>query len=76
MFEVNTGYYLKLLTPETMKLLESNKSEINKDKNGKYVPNLEITEILVHCKFVNNNYQQDSKLLHTFIPNKSFLVSY
>ena len=39
MFEVNTGYYLKLLTPETMKLLESNKSEINKDKNGKYVPN-------------------------------------
>ena len=76
MFEVNTGYYLKLLTPETMKVLESNKSEINTDKNGKYVPNLEITEIFVHCKFVNNNYQQDSKLLHTFIPNKSFLVSY
>ena len=73
MFEVNTGYYLELLTPEIMKLLESNKSEINKDKNGKYVPNLEITEVIfVHCKIVNNNYQQDSKLLYTFIPNKSF----
>ena len=73
MFEVNTVYYLELLTPEIMKLLESNKSEINKDKNGKYVPNLEITEVIfVHCKIVNNSYQQDSKLLYTFIPNKSF----
>ena len=37
------------------------------------MPNLKITEIrLVHCNIVNNNYQQDSRALYTFIPNKSF----
>ena len=46
---------------------------ITKDKNGENVPNLEITEVvLVHCNIDNNNYQQDSRVLHTFIPNKSF----
>ena len=76
MFEVNTGYYLELLTPEIMKLLESNKSEINKDKNGKYVPNLEITEVIfVHCKIVNNSYQQiQNSCTHLFLINH--LVSY
>ena len=35
--------------------------------------NLEITEVvLVHCNIVNNNYQQDSRVLYTFIPNKLF----
>ena len=34
---------------------------------------LEITEVvLVHCNIVNNNYQQDSRVLYTFVPNKSF----
>ena len=33
-FNINTGYYLKLLRPETMKLTVSNKSKITKDKNG------------------------------------------
>ena len=55
------------------RLLWSNKSKINKDTNGENVPNIEITElVLVHCGFVNNNYQQDSRVLHSFIPNKSF----
>ena len=37
------------------------------------MPHLEITEIvLVHCNIVNNNYQQDSRALYTFVPNKSF----
>ena len=59
--------------PETMKLLGSNKSQVNKDKNGKNLPNLEITEIvLVHYNIVNSDYQQDSRLLYTFIPNKLF----
>ena len=32
---------------------------------------LEITEVvLVHCDIVNNDYQQDSRVLYTFIPNK------
>ena len=45
-FKIKAGYYLKLLTPETMKLLGSTKSKINKDKNGENVPHLEITEVI------------------------------
>ena len=34
---------------------------------------MQITEIIfVHCNFVNNDYQQDSYVLCTFVPNKSF----
>ena len=56
-----------------MKLLGSSKSKITKDENGKNVPHLEITEVvLIHCNIVNNNYQQDSRVLYTFVPNKSF----
>ena len=37
------------------------------------MPESEITElILVHCNIINNDYQQDSRVLYTFIPNKSF----
>ena len=54
-----------------MKLLEHNKSKITKDENGKYVPHLEITEVvLLHCNIANNNYQHDSRVLYTFVPNK------
>ena len=67
-FEIKTEYYLKLLTPETMKLLGSTKSKINKGKNGENVPHSEINElVLIHC-----NIQQDSRVLYTFVPNKSF----
>ena len=56
-----------------MKLLGSNEGKIIKDKNCENVPNLEITEVvLVHCNIVNSNYQQDSKVLYTLIPNESF----
>ena len=49
--KIKTRYYLERLTPETMKLLGSNKSKITKDKNGENVPRLEIAEvILVHCQ--------------------------
>ena len=59
-FKIKTGHYLKLLKPETIKLLGSNKSKVTKDKNGENVPNLEITEILLsRCNFVNSSYQQD-----------------
>ena len=55
-----------------MKLLGSTKSKITKDKNGENIPYLEITEVvLIHCNVVNNSYQQNSRILHTFIPNKS-----
>ena len=47
-----------------MKLLESTESKITKDKNGKNVPHLEVTElVLVHYNVVNNDYQQDSRIL-------------
>ena len=56
-----------------MKLLESTKNKITKDKNGENVPHLEITEVvLVHCNIVNNDYQHDSRVLYTFVPNKPF----
>ena len=56
-----------------MKLLGSTENKITKDKNGENVPHLEITEVvLVHCNIVNNDYQQDSRALYTFVPNKPF----
>ena len=76
-FRIKRGYYLELLTPETMKLLGSTESKINKDKNknGENVPHLETVElVLIHCNIVNNNYQQNSRILYTFVPNKPFVV--
>ena len=71
--KIKNGYYLELLTLETMKLLGSTESKITKDKNGENVPYLEIVElVLVHCNLVNNDYQQDSRILFTFVPYKSF----
>ena len=56
-----------------MKLLESTKNKITKDKNGGNVPHLEITEVvLVHRNIANNENQQDSRALYTFIPNTLF----
>ena len=55
-----------------MKLLGSTKSKITENKNGENVPHLEITEVvLVHCNIANNNYQQNSRVLYKFVPNKS-----
>ena len=72
-FKIKKGYSLELLTKETMKLLQSTKNKITKDKNGESVPRLEITEVaLVHCNMVNSDYQHDSRVLYTFVPNKSF----
>ena len=71
--KIKNGYSLKLLTPETMKLLGNTENEITKDKDGENVPHLEITEvILVHCNIVNSDYQQDSRVLYTFVSNKPF----
>ena len=72
-FKIKNGYYLEILAPETMKLLGSTESKITKDKIGENVPYLEVVELaLVHCNLVNNYYQQDSRILFTFVPNKSF----
>ena len=64
-FKIKNGYYLELLTLGIMKLLGSTESKITKDRNGENVPHLEITEVvLVHCNLVNNDYQQDSRILY------------
>ena len=72
-FKIKDGHSLELLTQETVKLLGSTKSKINKDKNGENVLHLEITVVvLVHCNLVNNDYLQDSRVLYTFVPDKPF----
>ena len=72
-FKIKNGYGLKPLTKETMKLLGSTENKIAKDKNGENVQHLEITEVvLVHCNMANNDYHHDSRVLYTFVPNKSF----
>ena len=56
-----------------MQLLGSSKIDINQNKDGEIVPKLETVEVvLAHCNLVNNNYQQASKVLFTFVPNKQF----
>ena len=67
-FKIKAGYYLELLRPETMKLLGSTENKIT----GENMPHFETTEVvLVHFNIVNNNYQQDSRVLHTLVTNKS-----
>ena len=72
-FKIKTGYKLELLTEETMQLFGSSEKVIEKNKNGEIVQILEAFEVvLAHCNLVNNNYQQASKGLFTFVPNKQF----
>ena len=72
-FSIKMGYKLELLTPETMKLLESGKKDVDKYKDGENVPKLESVEVvLVHCNLVKNDYQHTSKVLFTSVPNKHF----
>ena len=72
-FSIKMGYKLELLTPETMKLLESGKKDVDKYKDGENVPKLESVEVvLVHSNLVKNDYQHTSNVLFTFVPNKHF----
>ena len=72
-FKIKDEYSLELLIPETMKLLGSTENKITKDKKGENASHLKITEvILVDCDIINNDYQQDSRVLYKFVPNKPF----
>ena len=72
-FKIKTGYKLELWSKETMKLLGSSKSVIDSDKNGELVPKLESVDlVLINCNLVNNTYQKASKVLFTFVPDKTF----
>ena len=70
-FKTKTGYKLELLSKETVKLLGSTKDIIDSDENRENLPRLENVEVvLVHCNLVNISYQQKSRVLFTFVPNK------
>ena len=70
-FKIKSRYKLELLSKETIKLLGSTK-DIDAD-NSENVPRLENVEVvLVHCNLVNNSYQQASRVLFTFVPNKQY----
>ena len=56
-----------------MRLLGSTRKEVDKDKDRENLPKLESVEVvLMHCYLVKNDYQQDSNVLFTFVPNKQF----
>ena len=56
-----------------MTLLGNTKKDVDQDKDGEDVLKLESVEVvLVHCDLVNNNHQQASKVLFTFVPIAQF----
>ena len=60
---IKTGYYLEILTSKATQLLGNTKSRLTKDENGKNVPRLEITKVvLLYCNIFNNNSQQNSRV--------------
>ena len=72
-FKIKSGYKLELLSKETMKLFGSTSNSIDKDKDSELVPKLESVDfVLVPCNLVHNSYQQASKVLFTFVPNKKY----
>ena len=72
-FKIKSRYKLELLSKKTMKLLGSTSSIIDADKNSENVPKSENVEVvLVQCNLVNNNYQQHSRVLFTFVPTKKY----
>ena len=73
MFKIKTAYKLELLSKETMRLLGSTEQDIAKDENGETVPKVETVDVaLMHRNVFNNNYQQASKVLFMFVPDKQF----
>ena len=59
-----------------MTLLGSTESKITGEKSGENVPHLEVVElVLIHCNIVDNSYQQNSRILYTFVPNKPFRIN-
>ena len=73
MFKIKDEYKQEIPMPETMKLFASTKKIIDKTKNGENIPSFEVAEVvLVQSYLVDNQYQQKSEVLYTFIPNKSY----
>ena len=66
-FKIKDGYKLELQTPETVKLIGSPKKLIDKTKIGENAPSLEVVEVVL-----DEHYQQNSEVLYTCMPNKSY----
>ena len=63
-FKIKRGYYIELLTPETMKLLGSTENKITKDKN---LPHVAITKVvLVYCNIVTIISKFQEVCIHLF----------
>ena len=61
------------MSKETLRLLGSSTDTIDGHKNSALVPELERVDLVsVHCNLVNNSYQQASKVLFMFVPNKKY----
>ena len=72
MFRIKNGYSLWQM-PETMKFFCSTKKLINKTKNRKNEPSLEVFKVLLaQCNLVDNQCQQTSEVLYTFTQNKFY----
>ena len=70
--KIKDEYNIELQAPETMKLFGSTKKSINKTKNGKKVPSLEVVKVvLVQCN-LEITYQEKFEVLYTFRLNKSY----
>ena len=64
MFKIKDGYELEWQVPETMKLCGSTKELIEKTKSRKNVACLKGFEVfLIQCNLVDNQYQQNVKVL-------------
>ena len=68
-FKIKAEYKLELLSKETMKLLGSTKDIIDADKRSENVPRLENVEVVL---YIDNSYQQASRVLFTFVPTKQY----
>ena len=64
---------IRIIISRNDETIREYKKNVDQDKDGEDVPKLESAEvILVYCNIVNNNYQQASIALFTFVPNKQF----
>ena len=72
-FKMADRVTLELMSPETQKFLVVSKRVLTGEVNGDKVPQLETVQtVLVHCNLVDNDYQHDSRILHIFVPDKTF----
>ena len=72
-FRIKTEHFLNFWRLKHWNYSKALKKEINKDEHSRSLPHLEITEVVfVHCHVFNNDHQDSSRVLHIFVPNRSF----